>query len=194
MLVLVLNCGSSSVKFQVIDTEGDRSLARGLIEKIGGQSIVTLHGEGRSPYEAAEAVSDHEAAVRRVIEWIRAAPSPLGGAGGFDAVGHRVVHGGARFVEPTVIDDDVVRAIEVAARGEALVSPRAAWTAPRRPHATASLGSKDCLVPLSRTSSIAPMSPMARTSPTMGWSAKARIALRNPGETRRTCPRMSRSW
>ena len=112
MLVLVLNCGSSSVKFQVIDTEGDWSLARGLIEKIGGQSIVTLHGEGRSPYEAAEAVSDHEAAVRRVIEWIRAAPSPPGGAGGFDAVGHRVVHGGARFVEPTVIDDDVVRAIE----------------------------------------------------------------------------------
>src|SRR5438876_1771834 len=112
MLVLVLNCGSSSVKFQVIDTEGDPSLARGLIEKIGGQSIVTLHGEGRPAYEAAEAVSDHEAAVRRVIEWIRAAPSPPGGAGGFDAVGHRVVHGGARFVEPTVIDDDVVRAIE----------------------------------------------------------------------------------
>jgi len=42
MLVLVLNCGSSSVKFQVIDTEGDWSLARGLIEKIGGPSIVTL--------------------------------------------------------------------------------------------------------------------------------------------------------
>ncbi len=61
MLVLVLNCGSSSVKFQVIDTEGARSLARGLIDKIGGRGTVTLHGERRPAYEAAEAVPDHPA-------------------------------------------------------------------------------------------------------------------------------------
>ncbi len=115
MIVLALNCGSSSVKFQVIDTDPvaglDRRLARGLIEKIGGPAIVTLEAEGLPSYHATESVPSHEAAVGRVIEWVKSEASG-GPAAGFRGVGHRVVHGGARFVQPVVIDDDVVSVIE----------------------------------------------------------------------------------
>ncbi|MEQ8435967.1 MAG: acetate kinase [Ilumatobacter fluminis] len=82
MAVLVLNSGSSSVKYQLIDAADGRRLARGLIEE----------------------VVDHEHALADVIEELGDAP--------VDAVGHRVVHGGERFVAPTLIDESVVDAIE----------------------------------------------------------------------------------
>ncbi|TDT16832.1 acetate kinase [Ilumatobacter fluminis] len=82
MAVLVLNSGSSSVKYQLIDATDGRRLARGLIEE----------------------VVDHEYALADVIEKLGDAP--------VEAVGHRVVHGGERFVAPTLIDDAVVDAIE----------------------------------------------------------------------------------
>lgn len=110
MIVLVLNCGSSSVKFQVIDG-GERRLARGLIEKIGGPAIVTLAAEGRPVFRGIEPIADHAAAVRRVIDWIMES-APASSGAGFAAVGHRVVHGGARFVRPAPIDDAVIAAIE----------------------------------------------------------------------------------
>jgi acetate kinase len=85
--VLVLNCGSSSVKYRLFD--GERTLAKGLIERIG---------------EPGSSVADHDAALRTVM-----ADTDLTGLA---AVGHRVVHGGGRFTAPTPIDDTVVAAIE----------------------------------------------------------------------------------
>jgi acetate kinase len=85
--VLVLNCGSSSVKYRLFD--GDRTLARGLIERIG---------------EASSPVPDHDAALRTVMGNVD--------TNGLVAVGHRVVHGGGRFSAPTLIDDTVVTAVE----------------------------------------------------------------------------------
>jgi acetate kinase len=85
--VLVLNCGSSSVKYQLLD--GERTVAKGLVERIG------------EPDGDAE---DHTAALRRVMDSVDLT--------GLVAVGHRVVHGGAEFSGPTVIDDDVVAAVE----------------------------------------------------------------------------------
>ncbi len=114
MTVLVLNCGSSTVKFQVIDG-AERRRARGRIERIGSDAAaVTLAAEGRPDVRTTEPIGDHEAAVRRVVDWITGtAPAGSAGAGaGVDAVGHRVVHGGARFVEPVLIDDAVIAGIE----------------------------------------------------------------------------------
>jgi acetate kinase len=85
--VLVLNCGSSSVKYRLFD--GADTLAKGLVENIG---------EPDSP------VDDHREALRQVTESLD--------LGGLTAVGHRVVHGGARFSAPVVVDDGVLSAIE----------------------------------------------------------------------------------
>jgi acetate kinase len=109
MRVLVLNCGSSSVKFQVIGVEtaarGGERLARGALERIGGNATFTVEAGGRRHRETP-AACDHDAAVGTVLAWTR-------GAGlRFDAVGHRVVHGGVRFIRPTLVDPAVVAEIE----------------------------------------------------------------------------------
>lgn len=108
MNILALNCGSSSLKFQlsVVDGPATTALGRGLVERIGGTASVTFEQEGRPPLREDAPIADHEAAVRRVIEWIQAGPA------GLDAVGHRVVHGGERFVQPNRIDATVSGAIE----------------------------------------------------------------------------------
>ena len=110
MNVLAVNCGSSTLKFQLIEVEGARTLARGIVERIGGPAAIEFSAEGGEVLQEAAPVADHGEATRRVLEW-------LGRAGfasqkGIDAAGHRVVHGGDRFVEPTLIDDKVVEAIE----------------------------------------------------------------------------------
>jgi len=117
MRVLVLNCGSSSVKFQLIDTAGEaeRCQARGMVERIGGQALVHLQvaGERRAP--AVVPVRDHRGAIDRIL---RALVEDVGGGaaaaalGDIDAVGHRVVHGGEAFREPVVIDARVMEGIE----------------------------------------------------------------------------------
>src|SRR4051794_12138744 len=84
---LVLNCGSSSVKYRLF--EGTDTVTKGLIERIG---------------EPGGAAADHGAALRRVMDEVDLS--------GLVAVGHRVVHGGGAFDTATVIDDDVVAAIE----------------------------------------------------------------------------------
>jgi acetate kinase len=108
MIVLALNCGSSSLKFQLVAVErsGVRPLGRGLVERIGGSASIVFEQEGRPPLRESAPIPDHEVAVGRVIDWIRAGPT------GLDAVGHRVVHGGERFVQPTFIDATVAGAIE----------------------------------------------------------------------------------
>lgn len=88
MRVLVLNAGSSSLKFQLVDPASPETRVKGLIERIG---------------EPGSDVPDHAAAARRVLEELDGHP---------DAVGHRIVHGGTRFVVPTLIDDDVIAGIE----------------------------------------------------------------------------------
>jgi acetate kinase len=119
VIVLALNCGSSSLKFQVFARDpgtppgGTRRLARGLVGRLGSDATVTFQAEGRSAIRERVSVPDHEAAVRRVLGWLAAGGAPEArGAIRVDAVGHRVVHGGARFTEPVLIDTDVLDAIE----------------------------------------------------------------------------------
>ncbi len=120
MNILVLNAGSSSVKFQLVGTdEGriasatDRRMARGQIERIGGQAILTLTAEGRGSEKTTAAIRDHTAAIEHIIAWLVSDESgvPISSVGQIEAVGHRVVHGGEQFKSSTRIDDDVRRAL-----------------------------------------------------------------------------------
>lgn len=121
MNILVLNVGSSSVKFQLIETDGaaiaegrDRRLARGQIDRIGGEAIVTTTAEGRPSAKVTARIRDHAAAAEYVVHWLTHpdAGPPITTIEAIEAVGHRVVHGGEKFEHSTRIDDEVWRGIE----------------------------------------------------------------------------------
>ena len=101
MLVLVLNSGSSSLKYQVRDVEAGSVLAEGLIERIGVGNGGGGDGETIGPRDHAEALELVDAALHEVL-----------GERTVDAVGHRVVHGGERFAEPVLVTNEIIRAIE----------------------------------------------------------------------------------
>jgi acetate kinase len=122
MNVLVLNFGSSTVKFQLIatdleaiKTDADRRLARGQIERVGGEAIITLQAEGRTPRRLAAPVRDARAAVDFVVRWVCSEESgvpEVSSVADVHAVGHRVVHGGERFTHSVLVTDEVMRGIE----------------------------------------------------------------------------------
>lgn len=113
--VLVLNSGSSSVKYQLLDMRDHSRLAVGLVERIGEETSRLKHtpptGGGAEPREREEPIADHEAALRAVAEELSADGLGLDSPE-LAAIGHRVVHGGLKFTEPTVIDDAVLTEIE----------------------------------------------------------------------------------
>jgi acetate kinase len=103
--VLVVNAGSSSLKFRLLTVDGDTTLlARGLIERVGGEATLALASDGVRARQQPVAARDHVQAVERALAALRELRAGLR----IDAVGHRIVHGGARFVEPTLLDDDVL--------------------------------------------------------------------------------------
>lgn len=122
MNILVLNCGSSSLKFQLISTDleridanADRMLAKGHIERIGGAATISFSVDGGEPVHSARPIRDIKSALDAVLQWIISDASTIAGIGGLTdihAIGHRVVHGGEKFSESVVITDDVVRGIE----------------------------------------------------------------------------------
>jgi acetate kinase len=127
MKILVLNVGSSSLKFQLIDTDQtaidgnrDRRLASGQIERIGGEAILTLAAGSSTPSHSKAQIRNHRDAVERVINWMADAASgvEITAASDIEAVGHRVVHGGERFTQSVLIDaavrSDLEQLIDIA--------------------------------------------------------------------------------
>jgi acetate kinase len=122
MNVLVLNCGSSSLKFQIIETDleiieknADQQKARGIIERIGGQALATLQATGKPTYKHVVPLRDHRAALDYVTRWILSAEAQVPGINTLSdlhAVGHRVVHGAEKFSKSALIDETVIRGIE----------------------------------------------------------------------------------
>jgi len=117
MKVLAVNCGSSTLKFHLFDVgtrsgkhEGEQRLAHGIVDGISGHGAVDFAVEGSQHVREEVEVSDHGDAIEKVLDWLRA--QRFLGVDGVEAVGHRVVHGGDRFVEPTLIDDEVIDTIE----------------------------------------------------------------------------------
>jgi acetate kinase len=120
MKVLVLNCGSSSLKFQLIETdeamarEGrDRTLAKGLVEDAGGTAVLHYEAEGKKPVRDAIGAFQHRTAVEKALAVMTdPATGVLPHKEEIGAVGHRVVHGGERFQSSVLIDDEVIEGIE----------------------------------------------------------------------------------
>ena len=122
MNILVLNCGSSSVKFQIICTDldlinedADRRLASGIVERVGSQALVTFQAEGHAKERRAEPLRDHRAAIDSILRWIvskSAHIENITSLADIHAVGHRVVHGGEDFKQSVRIDEAVVEGIE----------------------------------------------------------------------------------
>lgn len=109
MTILTINCGSSTLKFELFDAaEGERSLARGIVDRIGGRGSVELSEENGRRTERLAAIADHGEAALRAIRALDA--SRL--LEGVDAAGHRIVHGGALFSGPALVDEEAMGEIE----------------------------------------------------------------------------------
>ncbi|MYX77360.1 acetate kinase [Streptomyces sp. SID3915] len=110
--VLVLNSGSSSVKYQLLDMRDRSRLATGLVERIGESSSRLVHTpQDGEPRERTGRIADHDQALKAAAEELAADDLGLDSPE-LVAIGHRVVHGGLKFSEPTVITDEVLKEIE----------------------------------------------------------------------------------
>ena len=114
MKILVLNCGSSSLKYQLIDMENEAVLCIGLVERIGIEgSILTQKKDGvEGKYVKEQPMKDHQDAIKLVLEGVL--DSTYGGVkdmSEIDAVGHRVVHGGEKFASSVIITEEVEEAM-----------------------------------------------------------------------------------
>ena len=122
MNILVLNCGSSSIKFQVIVTDlerieqnSDEQIAHGIVEFHGGQAIIALTATGKSPHRSTAPIRDVRAAVELILNWVISKESEIKtikNKSDIHAVGHRVVHGGEKFKASALITDEVLSYIE----------------------------------------------------------------------------------
>jgi acetate kinase len=128
MRILVFNCGSSSLKFELIEiregsgqqAENAGRLAQGVFEQIGPRASIRMSDESGHKVEQPEAVADHKAAASRAMDWL----GQLGSAT-VDAVAHRIVHGGEHVTEPTLATDTIMRALGEASKFAPLHNPPA---------------------------------------------------------------------
>jgi acetate kinase len=122
MFILVLNAGSSSLKFQLIETDAekigsdtDRRLARGLVERIGSQALIRFENAAGKVMRTAQPIGTHRAAIDLVLRWIVSPEAEIPGIrslADINAVGHRVVHGGEKFKASTLVTPEVIDGIE----------------------------------------------------------------------------------
>jgi acetate kinase len=113
MNVLVLNCGSSSVKFQLLNPARKKPLAKGLIERVGKRNaLLTYQSEGKSEIKEVLEVSNHDAAIRLALSTLlHPSYGAISDQSEIDAVGHRVVHAGEEFQDSVLIDEEVIETI-----------------------------------------------------------------------------------
>ena len=114
MKILVINAGSSSLKYQLLDPEKQQVLAKGLCERIGIDGRFTYKPEGKEPIKDAEvAMPTHSEAIQTVLNaLVDPSNGVISSMDEIDAVGHRVVHGGEKFAKSVLITDEVMAAIE----------------------------------------------------------------------------------
>ena len=107
-MIIAVNCGSSTLKFQCIEMENaetplgqERRLAQGIIDKIGGKGAIRFTTQNGESLSETAVVAGHGEAIQKVLRWLH--ESRLLGRDALVAAGHRVVHGGDRFLEPAVL-------------------------------------------------------------------------------------------
>lgn len=113
MNILVINCGSSSLKFQLIDSDSEKVLAKGISERIGIDGRLVYTPAGGTKEISDKAMPTHTEAIRYVLEALtNERTGVIKSLSEIEAVGHRVVHGGENFTSSVVVDDEVKKAIE----------------------------------------------------------------------------------
>lgn len=114
MKTLVINCGSSSLKYQLIDMSTEESMVQGLVERIGIEgSILTQKVEGKDKYIINTNIKDHKDAIKLVLEaLVDSIHGVIKSMDEISAVGHRVVHGGEKYSDSVLIDDEVLKSIK----------------------------------------------------------------------------------
>ena len=113
MKILVVNCGSSSLKYQLIDMENESVIAKGLCERIGIEgSKLTHQPAGKDKYELESPMPDHKVAIQLVMDALQDKDhGVIANVDEISAIGHRVLHGGTTYSESIVVDEDVKRVI-----------------------------------------------------------------------------------
>ena len=113
MKILVLNSGSSSLKYQLIDIENEEVLAKGNFERIGQYNSFLTHKVGQKKLKFEKPVSNHEKAIKFVLKRLLSKEyGVIKSPDEIDAVGHRIVHGGEKFTKPVTITDEVLEGIK----------------------------------------------------------------------------------
>ena len=113
MKVLVINCGSSSLKYQVIDSDSEEVLAKGLCERIGIDGRLVYQKTGLDKEITDAAMPTHKEAIRMVLDAVvNEKTGCIGSLSEIEAVGHRVVHGGEKFADSVVLTEEVLKTIE----------------------------------------------------------------------------------
>ena len=112
MTILVINCGSSSIKYNLFNTADESRNLKGSVEKIGREGTLHTYATPAGQQEDSLPLGTHEQALEVVVKALVGPAGPLASANEVAAVGHRVVHGGERFHDAVVIDDKVTAAIE----------------------------------------------------------------------------------
>ena len=113
MKVLVINCGSSSLKYQLIDSESEAVLAKGLCERIGIDGRLTYQKAGCDKEVTNTAMPTHKEAIQLVLDaLVNEKTGAIASLKEIDAVGHRIVHGGEKFASSAVINDEMIKEVE----------------------------------------------------------------------------------
>ena len=113
MNVLVINCGSSSLKYQLINSESEEVLAKGLCERIGIDGRLTYQKAGLDKEITEAAMPTHKEAIQMVLDaLVNDKTGAIKALSEIDAVGHRIVHGGENFASSVVITEEVIKAVE----------------------------------------------------------------------------------
>ena len=124
MKILVLNCGSSSLKYQLIDMDTEKVLAKGYFERIGHYDSFVTHKVNGEKYKYDVIARDHGEAIKFVLKQFTDPKYPVvQSLDEISAIGHRVVHGGERFKESCIITEDVKKGIEEAVKFAPLHNP-----------------------------------------------------------------------
>ena len=113
MKVLVLNCGSSSIKYQLIDMENENLMAKGYLEKIGLPDSFLTHSANNEKHKVEQVIKNHEEGIKLVLAQLT--HPEYGVIKSFDeigAIGHRLAHGGDKISKPTLIDENVINVLK----------------------------------------------------------------------------------
>ena len=125
MKILVINCGSSSLKYQLIDMENETKIAQGLVERIGIDGSRLVHkGQDLEKHIIESKVNDHKDAIELVLGTLL--DKKIGVISSMDeitAVGHRVVHGGEKYSESVIVDEEVISYLEECSKLAPLHNP-----------------------------------------------------------------------